>query len=232
MHDDAVLRVGISSCLLGEEVRWDGGHKRDCFLTNVLAPYVEWVPVCPEVEVGMGIPREPVHLVRRSDEIRMLGTKSGRDWTRLMKSWAERRARALGRLGLCGYVLKKGSPSCGMERVEVHSEKDTPKKDGRGLFAEALCRQHPALPVEEEGRLQDATLRENFIGRMFAYRRLRSLLAQRFSVGRLVAFHTAHRLELTGRRVPWRGHDRTTWSWHSACYRIDRSAYQMKIAIA
>ncbi|MHC4709115.1 MAG: 2-thiouracil desulfurase family protein, partial [Planctomycetota bacterium] len=107
---DAPLRVGISSCLLGEEVRWDGGHKRDRFLTDVLAPYAEWVPVCPEVELGMGTPREPVRLVRREGEIVMLGTKSGRDWTAPMRAWSEKRARQLSRLDLCGYVLKKDSP--------------------------------------------------------------------------------------------------------------------------
>jgi uncharacterized protein YbgA (DUF1722 family)/uncharacterized protein YbbK (DUF523 family) len=195
-RDDAPLRIGISSCLLGEEVRWDGGHKRDRFLTDVLDPYVEWVPLCPEVEVGMGIPREPVHLARRGDGIRMLGTRSGRDWTAAMRAWAEKRARQLSRLHLCGYVLKKNSPSCGMERVKVRSEKGMPRKEGQGLFAEALIRCHPLLPVEEEGRLHDAGLRENFIERIFAYRRLRSLFERRWSVGRLVAFHTAHKLQL------------------------------------
>jgi uncharacterized protein YbgA (DUF1722 family)/uncharacterized protein YbbK (DUF523 family) len=195
-RDDALLRIGISSCLLGEEVRWDGGHKRDRFLTDVLEPYVEWVRLCPEVELGMGTPREPVRLVRRCDEIAMLGTKSGRDWTVPMRAWSEKRARQLTRLDLCGYVLKKDSPSCGMERVKVRSEKGMPRKDGQGLFAEALIRHNPTLPVEEEGRLHDAVLRENFVERVFAYRRLRSFFEGSWSVGRLVAFHTAHKLQL------------------------------------
>jgi uncharacterized protein YbgA (DUF1722 family)/uncharacterized protein YbbK (DUF523 family) len=195
-HDDATIRVGISTCLLGEQVRWDGGHKRDRFLTDVLAPYLEWVPVCPEVEVGMGIPREPVQLVRASGGIRMLGTRSRQDWTDAMTSYAERRVRALEALDLCGYVLKKDSPSCGMERVKVRDAKNMATRDGRGLFAEALLSANPALPVEEEGRLNDAVLRENWIERVFAYRRLRSLFEQRYSVGRLVAFHTAHKLQL------------------------------------
>jgi uncharacterized protein YbgA (DUF1722 family)/uncharacterized protein YbbK (DUF523 family) len=182
--------------LLGEEVRWDGGHKRDRFLTDVLEPYVEWVPLCPEVEIGMGTPREPVRLVRRDGEVVMLGTKSGRDWSAPMRAWAEKRSRQLSRLDLRGYVLKKDSPSCGMERVKVRSEKGMPKKEGQGLFAEALLRHHPTLPVEEEGRLHDAVLRENFVERIFAYRRLRSLFEQRWSVGGLVAFHTAHKLQL------------------------------------
>jgi uncharacterized protein YbgA (DUF1722 family)/uncharacterized protein YbbK (DUF523 family) len=195
-HDDATIRVGISTCLLGQPVRWDAGHKREAFLTDVLAPYVEWVPVCPEVELGMGIPREPVQLVRGDGALRMLGTRSRRDWTEAMTRFSERRVRALERLDLCGYVLKKDSPSCGMERVKVRDTAGLAKRDGRGLFAEALLSALPALPVEEEGRLNDAVLRENWIERVFAYRRLRSLLEARFSVGRLVAFHTAHKLQL------------------------------------
>jgi uncharacterized protein YbgA (DUF1722 family)/uncharacterized protein YbbK (DUF523 family) len=195
-HDEAPIRVGISTCLLGERVRWDGGHKREPFLTEALAPYFEWVPVCPEVELGMGIPREPVQLVREHGVLRMLGTRSRRDWTEAMASYAERRVRALARLGLCGYVLKKDSPSCGMERVKVRDAKGMAKRDGRGLFAEALVQADPALPVEEEGRLNDPVLRENWIERVFAYRRLRSLFEGRLSVGRVVAFHTAHKLQL------------------------------------
>jgi uncharacterized protein YbgA (DUF1722 family)/uncharacterized protein YbbK (DUF523 family) len=195
-HDEAPIRVGISTCLLGQEVRWDGGHKRQPFLTEVLAPYFEWVPVCPEVEIGMSIPREPVQLVRDQGELRMLGTRSRRDWTEPMREFSARRVRALERLDLCGYVLKKDSPSCGMERVKVRDAKGMPKRDGRGLFAEALLRENPVLPVEEEGRLEDPVLRENWIERVFAYRRLRSLFEGRFSLGRLVAFHTAHKLQL------------------------------------
>jgi uncharacterized protein YbgA (DUF1722 family)/uncharacterized protein YbbK (DUF523 family) len=200
--DDAPLRIGISSCLLGEEVRWDGGHKRDRFLTDVLDPYVEWVPICPEVELGMGTPREPVRLVRRGDEIAMLGTKSGRDWTAPMRAWSEKRARQLTRLDLCGYVLKKDSPSCGMERVKVRGEQGMPRKEGRGLFAEAMMRHNRWLPVEEEGRLHDAVLRENFVERIFAYRRLRSFFEGSWNLGRLVAFHTAHKLQLMAHSPP------------------------------
>jgi uncharacterized protein YbgA (DUF1722 family)/uncharacterized protein YbbK (DUF523 family) len=195
-HDEAPIRVGISTCLLGQAVRWDGGHKREAFLTDVLAPYFEWVPVCPEVEIGMGIPREPVQLVRAEGGLRMLGTRTRRDWTEPMAEFAARRVRALERLDLCGYVLKKDSPSCGMERVKVRDAKGMARRDGRGLFAEALLRENPMLPVEEEGRLNDAVLRENWIERVFAYRRLRSLFEGRFSLGRLVAFHTAHKLQL------------------------------------
>lgn len=190
------MRVGVSSCLLGAEVRWDGGHKRERFLTDVLAPFVEWVPVCPEAELGMGIPREPVHLLRESDGLRMVATRSGEDWTERMRAWAARRAREIEARELCGYVLKKDSPSCGMERVKVKAHAGPGKREGRGLFAEALMERLPALPVEEEGRLNDAPLRENWIERVFAYRRLRSLFAGRWTLGSLVAFHAAHKLQL------------------------------------
>jgi uncharacterized protein YbgA (DUF1722 family)/uncharacterized protein YbbK (DUF523 family) len=190
------IRVGISSCLLGEAVRYDGGHKRDRYLTDVLGRYFEWVPVCPEVEVGMGTPRPPIRLVRGADGVRLVETTGDRDWTRAMESYARKRVRALAALDLCGYVLKSKSPSCGMERVKVWSAKGMPENDGVGSFAAELRRRLPTLPVEEEGRLHDARLRENWIERVFAYRRLRTLLAGRLTRGRLVAFHTAHKLQL------------------------------------
>jgi uncharacterized protein YbbK (DUF523 family)/uncharacterized protein YbgA (DUF1722 family) len=195
-RDDAPIRVGISTCLLGEPVRWDGGHKRDRFLTDVLGAYFQWVPVCPEVEVGMGTPRPPVRLVAGEDGARMVDSGSGRDWTRPMRVFARKRLRALAAQELCGYVLKSGSPSCGMERVRLYGAKGMPEGTGTGVFAAELMRRFPALPVEEEGRLHDARVRENWVERVFAYRRLRSLLAARPGRGRLVAFHSAHELQL------------------------------------
>jgi uncharacterized protein YbgA (DUF1722 family)/uncharacterized protein YbbK (DUF523 family) len=196
--DQGPIRIGISTCLLGEEVRFDGGHKRDRFLTDVLGPFVEWVPVCPEVELGLGIPREAVHLESAGDDsgARMVGVKSGTDHTAAMARFVRSRVRALAGLDLCGYVLKKGSPSCGMERVRVFRGKGMPSRDGRGLFAAGLMERLPLLPVEEEGRLHDPPLRENWIERIFAYRRLKNLFAERLSRRRLVEFHTAHKLQL------------------------------------
>jgi uncharacterized protein YbgA (DUF1722 family)/uncharacterized protein YbbK (DUF523 family) len=188
--------VGVSSCLLGQEVRFDGGHKRDRYLTDVLAPYFEWVPVCPEVEVGMSTPRPAVRLVRREDEARMLEPASGKDWTHAMQSWARKRLRGLAAHDLCGYVLKSNSPSCGMERVRLYGSTGMPERSGTGIFAAELLRRFATLPVEEEGRLHDARLRESFIERVFAYRRLRTLLGGRVRRGQLVAFHTAHKLQL------------------------------------
>jgi uncharacterized protein YbbK (DUF523 family) len=190
------VRIGISSCLLGQKVRFDGGHKRDAFLADTFGAHVEWVPVCPEVEVGMGTPREPIRLVRHGAGVRLLGVKSATDHTNAMREWAARRAEALAREDLDGYVLKKDSPSCGMERVKVYDPNGAPVRTGRGLFAEALMERLPLLPVEEEGRLSDPRLRENFVERVFAHRRLTTLFAGRWTVGALVRFHGAHKLTL------------------------------------
>jgi uncharacterized protein YbgA (DUF1722 family)/uncharacterized protein YbbK (DUF523 family) len=190
------IRIGVSACLLGQEVRFDGGHKYDRFLNEILGPFVEWVPVCPEVEVGMGVPRESVRLVRHAGNTRMIAERSGRDHTAAMSAWARRRVRQLERLDLSGYILKKSSPSCGMERVRVYEANGMPSRLGRGLFADELMRHFTHLPIEEEGRLNDAALRENFIERVFAYRRLRSLFGGRWRRGDLVEFHAAHKLQL------------------------------------
>ena len=190
------IRIGVSSCLLGNEVRFDGGHKRNEFVTVVFGQFVEFVPVCPEVEIGLGTPRESIALRRQNGEVHLLGNQSATDFTAKMTSYAERRTRALGGEDLSGYVLKKNSPSCGMERVRIYGESGTPARDGVGMFAAALMRRYPNLPVEEEGRLTDPHLRENFVERVFAYKRLQDFFAARWTVGGLVAFHTAHKLVL------------------------------------
>jgi uncharacterized protein YbbK (DUF523 family) len=170
---ESPIRVGVSACLLGQEVRFDGGHERDRFLTDVLGRYVEWLPICPEVEAGMGLPRPPVRLVRHGDQIRMIDPASGKDHTPALERTASRRIASLRRLELCGYVFKRDSPSCGMERVKLYDAKGMPRREGRGLFAAALMQALPLLPVEEEGRLRDAASCESFMERLFAYRRLR-----------------------------------------------------------
>ena len=199
--EDRPIRIGVSSCLLGEAVRYDGGHKRDRFLTDLLGRFVEWVPVCPELESGMGAPRPAMRLVRDGEELRLREIASGRDHTPRMQRYAGRRVRSLREFDLCGYILKQGSPSCGMERVKVYGENAMPRRDGRGLYAAALMSAYPHLPVEEEGRLNDAPLRENFIERVFAYRRLRDLFRGRWTHGGVVAFHTAHKLQLLAHDV-------------------------------
>jgi uncharacterized protein YbbK (DUF523 family) len=185
-------RLGISACLLGQEVRYDGGHKRDAFLTQTLGPLVEWVPVCPEVELGLGIPREPIRLQGDPASPRLVAPESGADHTAAMIRLARRRAAELAALDLSGYVLKKDSPSCGMERVRVYATAGPPARRGTGLFARELGARLPLLPLEEEGRLHDPRLRENFIERVFAYQRWKRFLADRPTRGRLADFHTAH----------------------------------------
>ena len=201
-------RIGISSCLLGQPVRFDGAHKRDPFLVETFGRHVEWVPVCPEVEAGFGTPRETMRLVLTEPQLRDRGERfdpgrialvlnaRGTDVTERLTSYSRWKAGTLAHAGLSGYVLKKDSPSCGMERVKVYSPKGPPVRAGRGLFAEALMARLPNLPVEEEGRLSDPRLRENFIERVFAYRRLCGLFEQRWTAGQVVTFHTAHKLTL------------------------------------
>jgi uncharacterized protein YbgA (DUF1722 family)/uncharacterized protein YbbK (DUF523 family) len=196
-------RIGVSRCLLGDKVRYDGGHKADHFLIDVLAAHVDWVPVCPEVEAGMGLPRESVHLAAASDgvpagseQVRMVGVRSGRDWTEALTGAAAARVRDLAAHDLSGFILKKDSPSCGLMRVRVHHPKKAVTRTGRGLFAEALVGSFPSMPVEEEGRLHDVRLRENFIEAVFAYARVKALFSRRWSIGALVDFHTRHKLQL------------------------------------
>ena len=195
------IRVGVSACLLGAKVRFDGQHKRDGFLVDDLGPLVEWVSVCPEVEVGMGVPRESVRLIRDAGGAgpRMVGLATGADWTDRMRRFAAARVAKLAREELSGFVLKSKSPTCGMARVKVYADAEarTPlPATSSGLFADALMRAFPNLPVEEEGRLQDARLRENFVERIFAYARLRALWRGRWTLGALVAFHAAHKMAL------------------------------------
>jgi uncharacterized protein YbgA (DUF1722 family)/uncharacterized protein YbbK (DUF523 family) len=190
------LRLGVSSCLLGRKVRFDGGHKRDAFVVDSLGKFVEFVAVCPEAEAGLGVPRESMRLVRRGDGIRLLTVNSGRDETDTVTRWSARRLRDLTDQDLCGFVLKKDSPTCGLERVRLYGATGIPQRAGRGLFASALVDRFPNLPIEEEGRLTDPHLRENFIERIFAYDRLRELFRARWTVGDLVKFHTAHKLTI------------------------------------
>jgi uncharacterized protein YbgA (DUF1722 family)/uncharacterized protein YbbK (DUF523 family) len=193
---DRPIRIGISSCLLGQEVRFDGGHKRDPFLTGRLGRFVEWVPVCPEVECGLGTPRSSMRLVRVEGAVRLHTVRTAVDLTDRMVDYARRRVAQLPSEDLSGYVLKKDSPSCGLERVKIYGEHGVAARSGRGLFASRLVERFPHLPIEEEGRLSDPRLRENFIERVFAYWRLRSLFGGRWNLGALVRFHTAHKLIL------------------------------------
>ena len=193
---EPVIRVGISTCLLGERVRYDGGHKLDRYLTGTLGQFFEWVPVCPEVEMGLPIPREPIHLEGDPEDPRLVSINSREDLTDRMKAWAARRVEELAEVGLHGFVFKKDSPSSGLFRVKVYDEQGMPKRTGTGMFPRAVMDRFPLLPLEEEGRLNDLRLRENFIERVFAYYRWTQMLDEEPTPGGLVAFHTAHKLTL------------------------------------
>jgi len=188
------IKLGISTCLLGENVRYDGGHKLDRFLTDTLGQYVEYVPVCPEVECGLPVPRESMHLEGDPDSPRLVTLKTKQDMTGRMVQWAMKRVVELEKEGLCGFIFKSDSPSSGMERIKVYNEKGMPVKKGVGMFARIFMEHFPLLPVEDEGRLHDPGLRENFIERTFALRRWREVLDRKESRGSVVDFHTKHKL--------------------------------------
>lgn len=189
-------RIGISTCLLGERVRYDGGHKRDRFLTDTFGKFVEWVPVCPEVECGLPTPRESMHLEGDPEDPRLVTTRTHADMTQRMKRWAARRLQELEHEDLAGFVFKANSPSSGMERVRVYDDKGMPHRVGVGIFARAFMESFPLLPVEEEGRLHDDLLRENFIERIFCLKRYRDTMRRSRSRRSLVDFHAAHKLQL------------------------------------
>ena len=195
--DTRPIKIGVSSCIIGEEVRWNGGHARQRWLTDVFWDFVDYVPVCPEVEVGMGVPRPTVRLERHGSGIRMIDPKNEVDWTAAMNRLSRSRASEMESHDLCGFVLKKNSPTCGLERVKVvHEGGGGASKDGQGLFASALVHRFPHLPIEEEGRLNDPQIRENFVERVFAFRRVKDVFKPRWTVGDVVEFHTREKLLL------------------------------------
>lgn len=186
------IKIGISSCLLGNNVRYDGGHKLDHYLRDTLGQFLEWVPVCPEVECGLPVPREAMSLAGDPDRPRLVTRSTGIDHTDRMQRWAKKKLIDLEKLDLCGFVFKARSPSSGMQRVKVYSESGKSFRMGSGMFAKAFMERFPFIPVEDEGRLQDPGIRENFIERVFVYGRWQQLMAK----GRtrdLIAFHAAHK---------------------------------------
>jgi uncharacterized protein YbgA (DUF1722 family)/uncharacterized protein YbbK (DUF523 family) len=194
--DKTTLRLGVSSCLLGNEVRYNGGHSRNAFVVENLGQWFEWVPVCPEVEIGMGTPRPTIRLEASESGVSLVSPSTGENFTRRMLSYSRKRVKELQNIDLDGYVVKSRSPSCGMERIRVYGDSNVKRHDGVGRFTEVLMALWPMLPVEEEGRLNDAKIRENFIERVFCRNRWRTLAAAGLSRRRLVEFHTAHKLLL------------------------------------
>lgn len=189
------IKIGISACLIGEQVRFDGGHKRDGYITGTLGLYFDFVPLCPEVGAGLGVPRQTMHLVRKDGTVRALNTKDASiDHTAALARYTDTAMPQL--QGLHGFILKKNSPSCGMERVKVYALENRnvpPERDGVGIFAQGLRGQFPLLPIEEEGRLCDPVLRENFIQRVFVYHRWQQLQAAGIKPADLVTFHADHK---------------------------------------
>jgi uncharacterized protein YbgA (DUF1722 family)/uncharacterized protein YbbK (DUF523 family) len=179
-------QVGVSSCLLGEEVRFNGGHKRYRFLTDELDPHVDWVPYCPEMEIGLGTPREPIRLTAAG---RLVNRGDTADHTALMAGLPLP-------TGLDGYVFKAKSPSCGIRAIPRYRDDGQPAGSGPGLYAARVLTRFPLLAAEDEGRLNDPGLREAFTERIFAAARLRSLLSGPWQPRDLVAFHARHKLQL------------------------------------
>lgn len=188
------IKLGISSCLLGEKVRYDGGHKLEYFLTDTLGRYVEWTSVCPEVECGLPVPREAMRLVGDPDNPRLVTVQTGVDHSARIAAWAKKKFVALEREDICGFVFKSRSPSSGMRGVKIYTEAGMPNATGSGLFAKAFMEKFPFIPVEDEARLHDPSLRENFIERIFVYRRWREYIKEDGSLRGLVSFHTKHKL--------------------------------------
>jgi len=188
------IKLGVSACLLGEKVRYDGGHKLDRFLRDTLGQYVDYIPVCPEVECGLPVPRESMRLEGDPESPRLVTSITKRDITKQMVQWAKKRVKELEREDLCGFIFKSESPSSGMERIKVYNEKGMPVKKGIGIFAKIFMEHFPLLPVEEEGRLHDPKIRENFIERIFTLKRWREVLTNKQNLGNLVRFHTQHKL--------------------------------------
>lgn len=190
------IQVGISSCLLGEEVRYNGGHKHSPLCTRDLSRYFEFISVCPEVSIGLGVPRKPIRLVGDPADPDVVGVDDITfNATQDLKDFANTKVKELDQL--CGYIFIKGSPSCGLFRVKVYNEKGFPQEEmGRGVYAKVVTDNYPLLPVEEAGRLQDAVLRENFITRVFAYHNWQLLKQEGLTAKKLIDFHSSYKYTL------------------------------------
>ena len=191
------IKIGVSSCLIGEKVRWNGDHKQNHFVREILANYFEYISVCPEMEVGMGVPRETVALYGNLEKSRMISKKTQTDWSKPMQYYIKDRISTLEYDNLCGYIFKSKSPSCGLGRVPVYAEFGSHRvRHGAGLFAKAFTNKFPLVPTEDEGRLNDPMIRENFIVKVFSFSRLKDLFKINFSIGKLVQFHTQQKFLL------------------------------------
>lgn len=190
------IRIGISACVLGENVRFDSGHKASVFVTQELSSYFSFVPVCPEVGIGLSVPRPTIRLVSNEERVALVETKdASKDYTQSMYEFSERKVDELEPMNLCGYIVCAKSPTCGMERVKVYKHQRA-DKEGVGLYTETLMRKMPWLPVEEDGRLHDPVLRENFITRVYCLYDFYQSMGEQATPGKVVAFHSRYKLTL------------------------------------
>lgn len=191
-NNESDLVIGVSSCLLGEQVRFDGGHKHNAYLTKTLSAFFRFESFCPEMAIGLGVPRKTIKLIKLKEDIRCVGSDDeSQDYTQALSDSADQQSSWHSKL--CGYVVKKSSPSCGMERVKVY-DNGHPVNMGEGIYTKRMMENFPNLPVEEEGRLEDPVIRENFIGRVIFYSRWRLLLEDGLTLHGLTSFHAQHKL--------------------------------------
>jgi uncharacterized protein YbgA (DUF1722 family)/uncharacterized protein YbbK (DUF523 family) len=188
------IKIGISACLTGKKVRYDGSHKHDHYITDTLGGYFDFIALCPEVEYGLPVPREPMRLTGAPEDPRLVTIHTGIDHTEGMKKWAKERLRELDKQELRGFIFKSRSPSSGMQRVKVYNEKGVPQMNGVGIFANAFINRFPLVPVIDEGRLNDPGLREAFIEKVFVFHRWLEFLKKGGSTKDLLEFHTNHKL--------------------------------------
>ncbi len=190
------IKIGISACLLGENVRYDGGHKHDRYVTDTLGQYFEWVPVCPEVECGLPIPREAMHLTGDHESPRLVTVRTRIDHTERMVQWAGKKLKYLEGQNLCGFIFKSRSPSSGIGGVKVYTHEGMPSGRTAGIFGGAFVRHFKLLPVIDDGRLHDMPLRENFLEKVFVFRRWQEFASSERRLGDIVAFHTDLKLQV------------------------------------
>jgi uncharacterized protein YbbK (DUF523 family)/uncharacterized protein YbgA (DUF1722 family) len=189
------MNIGISSCLLGQNVRWNGSNRLDKFLSETLGKYVQWIPACPEVESGLSVPRKPLHLVEINKKTCVLTSDNQCDYTDKIVEWSTCHVRALKSQNLCGYIFKSKSPSCGLDKIKKHSlSGNYLSNNSRGLFVSQLLKSLPQLPVIDDGRLHDSILKENFIQTVFTINRWKNLVSDGITLNDLISFNTNHKL--------------------------------------
>ena len=188
------INIGISACLTGKKVRYDGSHKQDHYITDTLGQYFEFSPVCPEVEYGLPVPREPMRLTGDPQNPRLVTIRTYMDHTEGMKKWAEEKTKELDKQELCGFIFKSRSPSSGMKGVKVYDDKGVPHTNGVGIFADVFMKRFPLVPVIDEGRLNDPVLREAFIEKVFVFQRWNAFLKKGGLIKDLQEFHAHHKL--------------------------------------